>query len=175
MNEPSPGQADRDDPHTRSGPYALVLAVYAGLVGLAALLVRRGHLRVPARVPVSDLATMALATHRLSKVLAKDPVTSPLRAPFTEFVGVDGPAELEERARDDSPARHTIGELITCPFCLSQWIASAFVVGHVAAPRATRLVATTFAVSAASEWLHVGLARLRDGTTGDTTSSGSAQ
>ena len=37
-----------------------------------------------------------MATHKLSRIIAKDPVTSPLRAPFTTFEGTSGPAELAE-------------------------------------------------------------------------------
>ncbi len=47
-------------------------------------------------MPVQDTALCAVATHKLSRLLARDPVTSPLRAPFTSYQGTAGPAELDE-------------------------------------------------------------------------------
>jgi hypothetical protein len=44
-------------------------------------------------------------------------------------------------------ARHAIGELITCPFCMSQWIATALVAGSVTSPS---LVIAVISVSAAA-------------------------
>jgi hypothetical protein len=41
--------------------------------------------------------------------------------------------------------RHAVGELVTCPFCVSQWVATGFAFGFVLAPRATRQVAGVFA------------------------------
>src|SRR5205807_1092615 len=84
---------------------------------------------------------------KLSRRLAKDPVTSPIRAPFTRATGVSGPAELAEEVQGGG-LRRAVGELLTCPFCLDQWVATAFVCGLTVAPRATRLVAATFTSAA---------------------------
>ena len=46
-----------------------------------------------------------------------------------------------EEVRHYDGLRHSIGELITCPFCLDVWIAAGFTIGLVFAPRLTRLVA----------------------------------
>ena len=139
--------------------YAGLLGVYgAGVAGLAALMVAAGR-RIPERISISDLALTAVATHRVSRTLAKDPVTSPLRAPFTRFKGTAGPAELAEETRGRG-IRKAIGELITCPFCLAQWAATGFIGGLLVAPRATRAVAAVFAVVAASDTLQLGYAAL---------------
>ena len=45
--------------------------------------------------------------------------------------------------------------LLTCPYCIGQWIALAGVTGVVLAPRTTRTVASVLAVSAASDYLQV--------------------
>jgi Protein of unknown function (DUF1360) len=37
-----------------------------------------------------------VATHKLSRLLAKDKVTAPLRAPFAEFEDEGGPAEVDD-------------------------------------------------------------------------------
>jgi hypothetical protein len=51
--------------------------------------------------------------------------------------------------------QRAIGELLTCPYCIGQWIALGAVTGIVIAPRATRLVASVLTVSAASDYLQV--------------------
>src|SRR5437588_806235 len=86
---------------------------------------------------------MGGATHKGSRLLAKDAVTSPLRAPFTRYAGPSGDAELGEEVRGTG-VQHSVGELVSCPFCLSIWVATGFAAGQVFAPRLTRLVAATF-------------------------------
>jgi len=142
------------------GAYLALLGTYggtcAGLVGLARLL----RATPPDRVNAADLALITVATHKLSRILTKDPVTSPLRAPFTRFRGSTGPAELEEEVRESSPARHGVGELLTCPFCTAQWVATGFVFGLVVAPRFTRVAASVFTAVAGSDALQFAYARL---------------
>lgn len=117
--------------------YAGVIAVYATAVtGLGALL-RRRQQPLP-RITLADVALMGVATHKLSRRLTKDPVTGPLRAPFARLKGTSGPAELNEQVRGRG-VRRALGELVTCPFCLSQWVATGFAFGLVLAPQATRL------------------------------------
>jgi hypothetical protein len=55
-----------------------------------------------------------------------------------------------------------VGELITCPFCLGVWIGTAYVAGLALAPRAARTWAAVFTVSALSDFLQHGYARMRD-------------
>jgi hypothetical protein len=86
----------------------------------------------------------------VARLLAKDPVTSPIRAPFTRYEGQSGPAELAEEVRGVG-ARKTVGELLTCPFCSGQWVASAFVAGLLVAPRPTRALAALFTVAAGAD------------------------
>ncbi|ABW16122.1 conserved hypothetical protein [Parafrankia sp. EAN1pec] len=49
---------------------------------------------------------------------------SPLRAPFTRYRGRSGPAELAEDVRESGEARHSTGDLLTCPFSAAQWEAA---------------------------------------------------
>ncbi|HVD28282.1 MAG TPA: DUF1360 domain-containing protein [Mycobacteriales bacterium] len=134
------------------GSYLATMGTYgasvAALVGAGALAGKR----LPDRISPYDLVLLGVATHKLSRLVAKDTVTAPLRAPFTEFAGPQGQGELHEEVRGHG-ARHTVGELITCPFCLAQWVATAFTAGLVFAPRATRLVAGTFSTVAISDAL----------------------
>ena len=133
------------------GAYGALDAVYVGVVGAIGLAARRRRRRLPV-LSVQDIALIGVATHRLARTIAKDPITSPIRMPFTEYDGVGGPAELHEEVVADGMG-HAVGELLTCPFCLAQWVATGFVAGMVFAPRATRLVAATFAGVAVSDFL----------------------
>ncbi len=130
--------------------YAAAVAAYAGLATAAGVFARRRRVALPERIPPQDLAVIGIATHKLSRMIAKDPILSPLRAPFTRFRGTSGEAELAEEVRGEG-TRHAVGELISCPFCLAQWVATGFVAGMIFAPRATRLVAATLSAKAISD------------------------
>ena len=85
-----------------------------------------------------------------------------MRAPFTEFAGAGRCQRAPvEHARGDHGVRHTIGELLTCPFCLGVWTGTAYVAGLALAPRATRAWAATFAVTGVSDFLQHAYSRVR--------------
>lgn len=136
--------------------YATVMGVYsAGVTGATLAVRRRG---VPERLPGwSELALVGLATHKLSRLVTKEVVTTPLRAPFTEVTGRGGPAEVNERPVGDG-WRHSLGELLSCPFCAGVWIATGLTAGTFLAPVATRAVTTTFGAVAVSDFLQLGYA-----------------
>ncbi|HWH14430.1 MAG TPA: DUF1360 domain-containing protein [Miltoncostaeaceae bacterium] len=134
--------------------YAVLTSGFGtAVVGTLALLERSGR-RLPARFAAADLVLVALATHKLSRILAKDRVTSFLRAPFTEYQGPAGPSEVEERPRGTG-LRRAAGELAVCPYCLAPWVASALLTAHIAAPRAARFASAVFAVVAVSDALQL--------------------
>ncbi len=132
------------------GSFVALLAAYGAMVGSGGLVV--WHRGLPERLAWSDIATMGVATHKLSRLITKDPVTSPLRAPFTRFEGTSGEAELKEEVRGTGP-RKAVGELVTCPFCVGQWVVTAFVFGLLLAPRPTRMVAAAFTALSAADFL----------------------
>lgn len=140
-------------------PYARVLATYGGAVLMLVAAARVTGRDAPERIGPTDLLLMGLFTHRLSRTLAKDTVTSPIRAPFARYEGVSGPSELKERVRG-SGLRHALGELLTCPFCLAQWVATGYAAGMVFAPRLTRLAGATMSAVAVSDWLQLAYSRL---------------
>src|SRR5579859_1704096 len=108
--------------------YLLTMGAYAGLAGgLTALARLTGH-TPPEHVSTRDVVLISCATHKVSRLLAKDSVTSPLRAPFTRYDGPTGDAELGERVRGTG-LRHSVGELVSCPFCLGVWMATGFAAG----------------------------------------------
>jgi hypothetical protein len=141
--------------------YAGSLAAFALTVAGMAAAGRASGRGLPERYDLSDLALGAIATHKFTRLLSKGSVTSPIRAPFTEFEEPAGSAELNEAARGGR-VRHTIGELLTCPFCLGQWVGTGYVAGLGMAPRTARAWAAVFAVTGVSDVLHQVYARLRD-------------
>jgi hypothetical protein len=136
------GYAENED--RPLGGYAALMAVYGtGVAGMALLVRRRGPKPLPP-VRFGDILLVGAATHKVARRLTKSSVTSPLRAPFTRYEGRSGPAELHEEVRG-AGLQKAVGELVTCPFCISQWCATAFTFGLVLAPRATRLTASMWA------------------------------
>lgn len=114
---------------------------------------------VPERPAPWDVALTSVAAFRLSRLLTKASVTSPLRAPFTRYVGPQGPAELQEEARADD-GKDAVGELLTCPFCLSVWVVSTLTAGQLIWPRATRTAMGALAALAGADALQLSYAAL---------------
>lgn len=141
------------------GAYSAIMGAYGLAVGTGVVIAQLTGRRPP-DPNLWDVALMTMTTHKLAKTLAKDPVTSPIRAPFTRYEGVSGPSELAEEARGTG-ARHALGELLSCPFCLAQWIASGYAAGMTFAPRATRLAGATITAVAGADWLQLAYARLQ--------------
>jgi hypothetical protein len=129
------------------------MSVYVSLVGAAVTAIRVSGRQLPSRIPLGDAALLTIGTFRLARRIAKDPVTAPVRAPFVRYTGTSGEAEVAEEVREHGGVKHAVGELVTCPFCLAQWVGTGFVLGYVAAPRATRLAALTMTMVAGSDVL----------------------
>jgi hypothetical protein len=75
--------------------------------------------RLPSGFRAGDLALVTLATHKLSRTISRDSVTSPVRAPFARYEGGAGPGEVKEEVVASGVGR-SIGELLSCPFCMDQ-------------------------------------------------------
>ena len=153
----TPGRTNVPNP---AGDYApgeqRPLAAYAVLTGafFAALagagVAARAQRREIERPSLPDVVLHGLATQKASRLIAKDKVTSFLRAPFTRYQEPAGHGELEEAPRGDG-LRYAIGELLVCPYCIAQWVAGGLAVGHVFAPRATRLLSAMWATQAIAD------------------------
>ena len=137
------------------GGYVVVMAVFGAILSGAAGLAFATGRRLPEGIGPWYLLLIAAGTHKLSRTLTKDAVTSPLRAPFTRYQDAGGPAEVMEEVRHRDGLRHSIGELITCPFCLDVWIAAGFTIGLVFAPRLTKLVAAALTAVTGADFLHL--------------------
>jgi Protein of unknown function (DUF1360) len=136
------------------GTFAVLMGLFNLLFAGGLLLVRRRGRELPDRPALADLALVGVASHKLSRLITKDKVTSPLRAPFTELQGSAGPAELEERARGTGP-RRALGEMLICPYCLDLWVVSAFSFGLQLAPRTTRFLVFVLSAVTVSDFLQI--------------------
>lgn len=145
------------------GGYVATMSVYAAVVAAVAGTARATGRDIPDGLDVRQVALSAAAIHKLSRLLAKDPVTSPLRAPFTTYEGTAGPAELNEEVRGTG-AQQTVGELISCPFCVSVWVATGLAAGLIYLPRTTRLATGTLAALAGADLLQYAHAWLQQQT-----------
>ena len=133
--------------------YSVLAGVFNLIFALFLLVARVMGRPIPERIEARDIALLGMAAHKLSLVGSQDAVTSPLRAPFTEIQEKESPKKLDEKPRGEG-LRRSVGELLTCKFCLSVWVASFLTYGLVLVPRVTRLVAAVFAVVTVSDHLH---------------------
>jgi Protein of unknown function (DUF1360) len=143
-----------------------LLAEYAALLGfyVASVAVLTGtaieQKRLPKRFRLLDLALLGIATHKLSRIVAKDRITGILRAPFVSYVRSSGAGEVEEEPRGRGFQRG-IGHLISCPYCVAPWCATALSFGPLFAPRVTRFFAGILVSVAASDFLHRAYSRMQ--------------
>ena len=132
--------------------YAFLLAFYvASVVAVTGIAIERE--RLPKKPSLFDLALLGVATHKVSRIIAKDRITSILRAPFVSYIRGAGHGEVEEEVRGRGIQRG-IGQLISCPYCMAPWCATALAFGFIFAPRVARLFAGILATVAVSDFLH---------------------
>ncbi|MFH8800798.1 DUF1360 domain-containing protein [Streptomyces sp. NPDC017936] len=148
------------------GGYLGAMAAFGTYTAAWAALVRHRGRPLPERPEPWDVVLTSVATFRLSRLLSKASVTSPLRAPFTRYVGPQGPAELHEEARPEA-GKDTVGELVTCPFCMSVWVASTLTAGRLLWPRATRTAMGALTALAGADALQLTYGALVARTSGD--------
>lgn len=135
-----------------SRAYLAPLGVYAaGLVGFL-LWLRRSGRELP-QPDAREILMVGVATHKASRLLTKEKITRPLREPFAEVKGEgELPRELAQEPQG-SGLRRVLGELMICPYCLAQWIGTAFFAGLAVAPRVTRFVAALLTAVAIADFL----------------------
>jgi hypothetical protein len=136
------------------GSYVAVMGVYGGAETAAALLARATGRGMPARPDARNFAVLAIATHKATRLVTTVAVTSPLRAPFVRHTGSAGEGEVTEEVRAEGLG-HSVGELLTCPFCASVWVATGLTAGTVLAPQLTRAATTVLVVVFGSEILNL--------------------
>ncbi len=153
LKGPFAGYADEDQP---LGAYAALVAVFGtGLATVLASAARDG--RLPEEISVKDVVLLGVATHKVSRIVSRDRVTSFLRAPFTRYEGPAHINEINETPRGEGFQR-SMGELIGCPLCIGTWIGGAFISGLVYAPKTTRVIAALLTSLTIADSLHLAYA-----------------
>lgn len=131
--------------------YAALAATFGTVLAGFLVIARR---RLPERVSLTDTVRIGLASYKIGRLVAKDPVTTFVRAPVTEDPDATEP-------KREGPAR-ALGELVTCPYCVGLWVASGFAYSLVLFPRQTRLVASIFGGQAVADFLNAAFVRLQE-------------
>jgi hypothetical protein len=134
------------------GGYAAITAVFNACLLAYALAQRRSSRKLPERIPLGDVLLLTAGTYKLSRLLAKDRVTSFLRAPFTRYKGEGAPSEVSEEPRGRGLQR-SIGELLVCPYCMAQWVGSGFLATYLRRPSVARAAAALFTIVAGADFL----------------------
>jgi hypothetical protein len=143
------------------GGYATLMALFAGLATAFSVWFRASGRELPERMEARDLALVTVATHKASRLVSKDRVTSSLRAPFTRFEDDAGPGEVSEKARGRG-LRRAMGELLVCPYCVGLWISAAFTAGLLVAPRFTRWFAAVLTALFGADLLQIAYKKAED-------------
>lgn len=150
-----------EDEHRPLAGYAALTSVFGAAMTGGLVAARRSGRGLPEQFAVQDVLMAGIATQKVSRLIAKDKVTSTVRAPFTRFQEKSGHGEVEEAARGRG-LRHATGELLVCPYCVAQWVAGAFTLGYVFAPRLTRLLAAMWTVHAVADIAQLAYAAAED-------------
>lgn len=143
------------------GSYSVLMSAFGALTAVFAVWFGRSGRELPERIESRDLLLLTVASHKSARLLSKDRITSPLRAPFTQPQGEGGPGEVEETSRGHG-LRRAIGQLLLCPYCLGMWTSAGFVAGLLTLPRFTRWVASVFSIFFGSELLQIAYKRAEE-------------
>lgn len=135
--------------------YATLTSVFGAAFAGSLIATHRSGRPLPEAVRPWDVVTMGVATHKITRLIAKDRVTSWVRSPFVRYEEPTGHGEVSEQPRGNG-VRLAVGELLVCPYCLGQWVAAGMGVGLVASPRLTRLIAAIYTAETISDFLQLG-------------------
>ena len=161
IQDAPPFEGHSPEQHRPLGGYALLMGLFSALAAAFTAWMRASNRELPERLSAGDIALITVATHKASRLIAKDRVTSTVRAPFTRFEGDAGPGEVSEAARGRG-LRRAIGELIICPYCLGLWIAALLAAGMAIAPRPTRLIASVLSAVFGADVLQIAYAKAEE-------------
>jgi hypothetical protein len=161
LHEKGPYAGHSPDRERPLGGYATLTSVFLSLACGFGIWFRRSGRQLPDQMDTRDLILLSVAAQKAARTLAADRVTSAVRAPFTEFQGDAGPGEVHERPRGRG-LRRAVGELLVCPFCLGMWLSALFTGMLLVWPRATRWLASVWAIFFGSEMLQIAYRRAED-------------
>lgn len=137
------------------GSYAQIVAIFVGGLAGAAALAKLVDPDPRYDTPL-DFVILAAATFKAARTIARDDVTSFVRAPFIEG---DATGENEE-PKQTGGMEQAIGELITCPRCVGTWAAAGLTTTEIVAPRFGQLLTWSLAAAAANDFLQAAFVAL---------------
>ena len=141
----------RQDATSRLGANLALTATFnAALAAVTWAAARQG--RLPRHPRWGDIVLVGLGAFKISRLVTTDRITMPLRAPFLDPEGKQPTGRGMQRA---------MGELLTCPFCVTPWAALGLGAGALWAPRATRFVCGLLGAMTAADLLQRGYAWLQ--------------
>jgi hypothetical protein len=161
MEDLRPVAGHSPDQERPLGGYAMLLGFFGAAAGGFSAWFRVSGRELPDRMSAGDLALVTVATHKASRLISKDRVTSAVRAPFTRYQDDDGPGEVSEAARGHG-VRRAVGELLVCPYCIGMWISAAFAAGLLVAPRFTRWFAAVLVAVFGADVLQIAYRKAED-------------
>jgi hypothetical protein len=153
------GYAPGEEKPIRS--YGVLMGVFSTLAGAFALWFGRSGRELPERIDGRDLFLVTVASHKASRLIAKDKVTSAIRAPFARYQSDAGPGEVSEEPRGQG-LRRAVGELLICPYCLGMWTSALLVAGLLVAPRFTRWLASVLVAFFGADVLQIAYKKAED-------------
>ncbi len=146
--------------HEPLAGHLVLMAAFGFGAGCLALLCKR-RLPIDHRVDWSDLLLLGIATHKVARIISKDRITAPLRAPFVRYERSSGSGEVEEAAHGEG-VRKSVGQLLTCPYCLAPWVAGGMSALYILSRRLARVFGRVFAVVTISDFLQELYSRAKD-------------
>jgi hypothetical protein len=129
--------------------YLALAFTFLGLTCAGLVWLRRNKLLLP-KPNALDVALIGLGTARLSRLITREKVARPLRAPFTITERTER-AEVKEHAKGSGMIR-AAGELVTCPRCTAIWAAGGLCLVYFASPSAGRFFSLILSSSLISDF-----------------------
>jgi hypothetical protein len=136
--------------------YAAITGAFAGGLALAGALGKKLD-RDPQCNTALDLVLLSAATFKAARTLARDEVTSFIRAPFVEGEAHTG--EGEEPVHN-AGIQQAIGELVTCTRCVGTWAAAGLAATQVLTPRFGRMLTLALGAAGINDFLQTAFASL---------------
>ena len=151
MAEPTLYQQARHDRREPLGSHLGLIVTFNVTLATVAWTAHRQD-RLPAKMPWSDVALLGLGAYKVSRLVATERVTEPLRAPFVDATNHEPTGRGLRRA---------LGELVTCPHCVAPWAALGLGSAWVWARDPVRFACGLFGAMTLADLLHRGYSMLQ--------------
>jgi hypothetical protein len=151
---------DYQKPEAPLRAFAVITTLFVLLLFLYLLLSPVDILVRVARIPLLHMALLAAATHKIAWLMSRDYVLSFLRAPVTRFGAMTGPGATTSEVPRGTGMPRALGELLSCAWCLSLWVAFGLLAFYLYLPILALFVALGFTLTMMADVLHLLYERL---------------